>query len=130
MRRRDSDRHRNPQRLLLLLAIGLILSIPNATLAMPVEFDEISMGYQDRARVNPGAGSFPSHGGSNTDLNNIEGNLGSDYGMPSSMGSLADNSDHQDSLVSRTVTEPATMLLLGFGLIGLAIIGRKNLVKT
>ena len=46
------------------------------------------------------------------------------------MESLAHNPDNQDSLVNRTVTEPATILLLGFGLISLAIIGRKNLVKT
>ena len=59
MRRKNFDRGRNSHLLLPLLAIGLILSIPNLASATP--FEVISIGYQNTARVT--IGSLITNGG-------------------------------------------------------------------
>lgn len=77
-------------------------------------------------------GNFRYHSGADRD--NIEAILGWDFGIPSSMVSLAHNpvgdytrSGYQDYLVTNPVPEPGTVFLFGAGLIAMAVVGRKKL---
>jgi hypothetical protein len=80
---------------------------------MPVESGVVSAGYENHARVA---------------LNNVENTLAG-VGKPRSMVSQANDAGLQGYRAGRADTEPAAVLLLGFGLIVLATIGRKNLVR-
>ena len=77
---------------------------------------------------NPGDGIYLTNLGENPDYNYIKKGLTFDFSAPvSKLVFISSNNSHVDNLSVTPETEPATMLLLGFGLVGITTYSRRKI---